>query len=115
MELIKKIKEAEAQAQQIIEQAKAQSAGQAEQGRESRLQVLTEAEQERKKALEAAVAVAHSQAVAEIKDLKAQAEKKRQQLRERVANKIAGAVVKVMDYLGSHFAKRLQNGDPLRG
>ena len=99
MELIKKIKQTEAQAQEIIEQAKAQAAGQTEQGRERRRQALAQAEQERKKAIEAAVAAAQSQGLAEIENLKAQAEKDRQQLHHKVNPKMAPAVAKAMDYL----------------
>ena len=99
MELIKKIKQAEAQAREIIEQAKAEAARQAEKGRENRLQLLAQTEQERKKATEAAIAAAESKGLAEVKQLKAQAEKDRQQLRDNVSSKMAGAVAKVMDYL----------------
>jgi len=99
MELIKKIKQSEAQAQEIIEQAKADAARQAGKGRESRLAALTQAEQRRKKATEAAVAEARAQGRSEIEQLKAQAEDQRRQLREKAANKIAAAAAKVMDYL----------------
>ena len=44
MELIKKIKQAEAQARQIIEQAKADAALQAEENRKNRQQALAKAE-----------------------------------------------------------------------
>ena len=99
MELIKKIKQAEAQAQQIIEQAGADAAQYAEEARQSRRQVLTEAEQERKKAIEAAVAEAETQGLGEVEHLKAEAEKQRQQLREGTTGKMDSAVAKVMDYL----------------
>jgi len=99
MELIKKIKEAEAHAQQIIERAKADAAGQAEKGRENRHQILTQTERERKKAIETAVAQAESQGLAEVERLKTQAEKNRQQLREKIAGKMPSAIEKVMDYL----------------
>ena len=99
MELIKKIKDAEAQSQQIIEQAKADAAKLAEQGCEKRLAAMTQAEQQRKKAIEAAVARARSQGLTEVKKLKAQAENQRQQLRDKVTDKIAAAVAKVMEYL----------------
>jgi len=99
MELIKKIKQAEAQAQEIIEQAKAEAAKQGEEGRKNRLRLLAEAEQQRKKAIEAAVAAAQSQGLAETGKLKAQAEKKQQQLRDKTAGKTGPAVTKVMDYL----------------
>ena len=99
MELIKKIKEAEAQGRQIIEQAKADAARQAEKEREQRRQALIQTEQKRKKTTEAAVAAAESEGLAEVKKLKAQAEKRRQQLRNKVESKMAGAVARVMDYL----------------
>ena len=101
MELIKKIKQAEAQAQEIIEQAKAQATGRAEEGRQKRAESLAEAERERKKATEASVAAAQSQGLAEIENLKSQAERDRQELCDKVKAKMAGAVAKVMDYLGT--------------
>ena len=99
MELIKKIKHAETQAQQIIEQARAQAAAQVESGRVSRLQSLEQAEHDRRKAIEDAVDAAQSQGLAEVGGLKAQAEKKRKQLHKNAANKMTPAVAKVMDYL----------------
>jgi len=60
---------------------------------------MTEAEQQRKQATEAAVAEAKSQADAEVGNLKAQAEDQRRQLRDNTANKMAAAAAKVMDYL----------------
>ena len=99
MELIKKIKQTEAKAQEIIEQAKVQAAAQAEEGRQRRLESLTQAEHDRSKAIEAAVAEAQSQGLVEIGQLKAQAEKKRQQLCNKVADKMTPAVTKVTDYL----------------
>ena len=72
MELIKKIKESETKAQEIIEQAKAEAVKQAEKGRENRLAATNEANHQRKQAIEAAVAEARSQASAEVERLKAQ-------------------------------------------
>ncbi|MHC4570966.1 MAG: hypothetical protein ACYS0C_02660 [Planctomycetota bacterium] len=99
MELIKRIKQAEAQAQEIIEKAKVQAAAQAEESRASRLESLAQAEHNRRKAIETAVAEAQSQGLEETGGLKAQAEKKRQQLRNKVADKMTPAVAKVMEYL----------------
>jgi len=99
MELIKKIKQSEAQAQEIIEQAKAEVARQAEKGRENRLAAMTEAEQQRKEATEAAVATAQSQGRAEVEQLKAQAEDQRRQLHDKTGSKMTTAAAKVMDYL----------------
>jgi len=99
MELIKKIKQTEAQAQQIIEQARADAAGRAETMREDQHQALEQAERERKKAIEAAVATAQSQGLAEAEKLKAQAEKDRRKLRDKANAKMPAAVARVMDYL----------------
>ena len=67
MELIKKIKESEKQAEEIIEQAKAEGAKKAEENRSRRVEILAEAEQERKKAIEAAVSAFETEGVGEIK------------------------------------------------
>ncbi|MHC4543308.1 MAG: hypothetical protein ACYTDW_00855 [Planctomycetota bacterium] len=104
MELIKQIKQAEAQAQQILDQAKANVARQAEEARKNRQQALAKAEQERTKVTEAAVAAARSQATVEVENLKAKAENSRQQLRDKTNNKMPPAVAKVMEYLRSHSA-----------
>jgi V/A-type H+-transporting ATPase subunit G/H len=106
MELIKQIKQAEAKAQEIIEQAKADAAAQAEENRHNRQQALVKAEQERKKTTEAAVAAAQKDASAQVEKLKAKAEKDRRQLRDNVADKMAQAVARVMDYVGSHSANK---------
>ena len=99
MELIKKIKQAEAEAQQIIEQAKSQAAEQAEASRQKRLKQTEQAEHERIKAIEAAVAEAGSQGKAEVVDLKVEAEQRRRELREKTQGKIPTAAARVMDYL----------------
>jgi V/A-type H+-transporting ATPase subunit G/H len=99
MELIKKIKQAEAQAQTIIEQAKTDAARQAEQARENCAKALAEAEQQRKKAIDAAVAAAGSQSAADVKDLRSEAEKQRRQLHDKANRRIPAAVAKVMDYV----------------
>jgi V/A-type H+-transporting ATPase subunit G/H len=99
MELVKKIRQAEAQAQEIIKQAKAGAAEEAEDGRENRRRLLAEAEQKRKKAIEAAVAAAQSQGIAEVEKLKTQAGEKQQHLRDKAAGKMSPAVAKVVDYL----------------
>lgn len=106
MELIKQIKQAEAQAQQIIEQAKVDAAKQAEVARKNQQQALAKAEQERKKTTESAVAAAQKEASAEVEKLKAKAEKDRRQLRDNVADKMAQAVGKVTDYVGSQSANK---------
>ena len=104
MELIKQIKQAEAQARQIIEQAKADAVKQAEIGRQNRQQDLANAEQQRKKVTEAAVAAAQKEASTKVESLKAKAANERQQLRDKANNKMPPAVAKVMEYLRSHSA-----------
>ncbi|MHC4737878.1 MAG: hypothetical protein ACYS9Y_03135 [Planctomycetota bacterium] len=99
MELIKKIKDSERQAQEIIEEAKAEGTKKAEESRSKKVKILAEAEQERKKAIEAAVSAAETEGIGEIKKLKKQAEKDRQQLRDETSSKTADAAAKVMDYL----------------
>jgi len=99
MELIKKIKEAEAQAQEIIDRARADTVRMAEEGRKKRQAALAEAEQQRKKAIESALTTAKADGLAEAQKLKEQARKERQQLRQKAEGKISAAAAKVMDYL----------------
>jgi len=86
MELIKNIKKAEAQAHEIIEQARIEAAEQAEKGRENRRQAL-------------AIAEAQARGRAEVDKLKAQAESKRQELRNKTSGRMATGAAKVTDYL----------------
>ena len=99
MELIKKIKDTEAQAQEIIDRAKADAVIASREGREKRLAALAEAEQQRKKAIESALAAAKADGLAEANKLKDQAHKDRRRLRQKAEGKIDAAVAKVMDYL----------------
>ncbi len=99
MELIKKIKQAETQAQQIVDKAKADAAELAEKQRQNHQQALEEIEHQRRKAIEAAVKKAQSEALAQVENLKAQAEKDHQKLHEKTDGKMASATAKVIDYL----------------
>ena len=99
MELIKRIKKAEAQAQEVIEQARIEVAEQVEKGRENRRQALMDAEQHRKKATETAIAEAQARGSAEVDKLKSQAENERQELRNKTGSRMATAAAKVTDYL----------------
>ena len=108
MELIKKIKQTESQGQEIIERAKVHAGEQSEKGGEKRQQALEQAEQSRKKAIESAVSVAESHGVGEAEQLKSQAKKERQGLRDKAKERIAAAAAKVMDYLGSDSMKKQQ-------
>jgi V/A-type H+-transporting ATPase subunit G/H len=102
MELIKKIKQAENQAQEIIEKAKAEASQRSEKDRDDRRKAMEEAEQQRKKAIDVSITAARSQGSAEVERLKTQSENQRRELREEVSDKIAGAAAKVVDYLSSH-------------
>ncbi len=99
MDLIKTIKHAEAQARQVIEQAKAQAAEQAEKARQDSLAAQAEAEDQRNKAIEDSVSAAQTQGLAEVQELKAQAGNDRQQLSDKAKTRIPAAAAKVTDYL----------------
>ena len=99
MELIKKIKEAESQARQIIEHAKTQVTQQGEQNQQSRVEAFNSAGQQRKKAIDESIAKAQAGGLAEVEQLKEQADKDRHQLQENARSKMAGATEKVMEYL----------------
>jgi len=99
MELIKQIKQTEAEAQQIIEQAKNQAAREAEQGRIARRKALEQAEQERKRAIEAAISAAQTQGQTEVERLKAEATKQRKAIRDYAAGRTPGAVAKVVNHI----------------
>ncbi|MBL7153262.1 MAG: hypothetical protein ISS79_06065 [Phycisphaerae bacterium] len=99
MELIKKIKQAETQAQDIIAKAKADAAKQADEGRRKRQAVTEAAEQERKEAIDSAAGQAKAQGQAEVAVLQTDSEAKRRQLRDRTKAKMPGAVEKVVNYL----------------
>ena len=99
MELIKKIKEAEKQAQQIIDKAKSEAAEQNEQFRQRQVQVLEEAEVARKEQTKAAVAEAEQKTKVELQDIQKQADKDRRQLQDKAMAKTDKAIEKVMDYL----------------
>ena len=99
MELIKKIKSAEKEAQEFIEQAGAGAVKDAEEGRLYRVKAMSEAEQERKKAISGAVESARTEGLGEVKELKKQAEKDRAELCSEAVGKVDKAAKKVMDYL----------------
>jgi len=99
MELIKKIKRAEAEAQEIVEKAKVDATLLAEKARQTRRQRQEEAELQRKKAIDAAVEKARVEAHAEVGTLKARAEQERRHLRDHVKGRVPAAVARVVDYL----------------
>ena len=99
MELIKKIKQAEARAQDIIDKAAADAAKHAEEARKKRQAQMAAAQQDRRKKVESAVAAAASQGKKEADALKEEAEATRRQLRSRTKGTIPAAVEKVVAYL----------------
>lgn len=99
MDLIKKIKEAEQKAGEIIAKAKADAAKKIEINRKKQLEALEQAENERKKAIRAAIELAQSQAALEAEELEKKADHERQQLRENVAGRIDSAAVKVVNHV----------------
>ncbi len=99
MELIKKIKQAEAEAEQIILQAKADAVKQAEAFRVNRQNTLEQAEKERKKAIETAVLAAEGQAKGEVEKMTAEADKRRRELRAKATGRLSQAAAKVVGLL----------------
>jgi len=99
MELIKTIKEAEEKGRQLIEQAKADAAKSAEQMRLKHTESLEEAGKKRKEAIQQAETEGKKQALAEIENLKADADEKHRQMRNNAAGRIEKANDLVMDYL----------------
>jgi len=99
MELIKKIKQAETQAQDIIDKARADVLKLADDGRRKRADATAAAETERKRALEAAVADAAAKGKTRVEQLKADSQDQRRALRDEVQPKMPAAVDKVVAYL----------------
>jgi len=99
MELITKIKEAEAEAHQIIEKAKADAVALADKGRQERRQRQEQADLNRRRTIDAAVEKARTEAQGEIKTLNAEATQQRKLLRDQVQRKVPAAVGKVVEYL----------------
>jgi V/A-type H+-transporting ATPase subunit G/H len=99
MEMIKKIKEAESEAQKLIEQAKADAAEATMKARQAQQQAIEQAERDRKKATDDAIAAGRSQGLAEGDTLKAECRKQHQQLFDKAKSRMDAAVSKVIDYL----------------
>lgn len=99
MELIKQIKEAETNAKQIIEQAKADAVRIAEQAYQEQTEKLKKAQDERKIAIEQAVAQAEKSGADQAESLKNEARQKIQQLDSQSESKMDGCVDKVLNSL----------------
>ncbi len=99
MELIKQIKEAEAQAKEIVEQAKVDAATITEDAMRRQSEQMDAAQEARKQAIERALGEAESAGQSEVEDLKAQAAEEQQQLQSRAGAKIDHCARRVMDHL----------------
>lgn len=99
MELIKQIKEAEAQAKEIIEQAKLDAAAIGDDSRRRQAEQANAAQAERRQAIERAVAEAETVGQSEVESLKTRAAEEKQQLQANAGAKIDQCVGRVVDYL----------------
>ncbi len=99
MELIQKIKEAEVQAQRILEDARVKATSIAEDTAGQRQQLWEQAQQHRRQVLEEAVATARAEGLAEAETLMQQAQTKNDDLRRAVIPKMPQAVAKVMEFV----------------
>jgi len=100
MELVKKIKETERQAQEIIQQAKRDAARRADEWKEKKSQMLAYAEAERRKTIEENIAKARREADEEIKSLKGAQESKRQELQNKASARKEATVRKILENTG---------------
>jgi vacuolar-type H+-ATPase subunit H len=99
MELISKIKDAEKQADEIINKVKEDSINVAEDFKKSKAQQIGQAEAARRKAIDDAVAAAQVRGEKEVEQLHSQANEQSRQLIQEISPKIPSAVNKVMEYL----------------
>lgn len=99
MELIKKIKEAEKQAQEIINQSRADVLRKAASDKKSYQESMDKAVADRRKAISDAEEAAKQQGIAEIEELKSQAAEAQRNLRQSTEGKISSAADKVVSSL----------------
>ena len=99
MELIRKIKEAEKQAQEIIEQSKANVLKKAESDKKVYQQLMDEAGAARRQTIADAEESAKQQGLAEVEKLRSQAAASQQELRNIAEGKTASAADKVVSSL----------------
>ena len=99
MELIKQIKEAEAQAKEIVEQAKADAVAAAEDSRLRQAEQMSIAQEERKQAIDRALAEAEAAGQREVEELKSEGAEGRQRLEAKADANIDHCARRVMDYL----------------
>ena len=98
MELIKQIKEAEAEAKKIVEQAKADAVEMGEQAKAKRAEMLAAAEEQRKKAIAVSVEKAEAQGNGELAVLMATWQQEKEGLEASARGKMDECVAKVMEW-----------------
>ena len=99
MELIKKIKEVEKQAQEIIEQSKADVLKKTASDKKAYQLSMDKAVADRRQAIADAEESAKQQGLAEVEELKSKAEAFRNELRSSTKGKISSAADKVVSSL----------------
>ena len=97
MELIKQIKQAEAESKQIIEQAKAESAQMIAASAAKGIQEIKEAGLKRNEIIEKVVNDAKAQGMAQAQQLKTQAEQTLEALRNKANERSESAVAKIAE------------------
>ena len=112
MELIKSIKQAEAQAKEIVEKAKAESLQQAEQKRSDWQKAMAQAEKDRRKIIDAAVEKAKTEADTEVKKLKEKAQSDIESLNKKTSAKIVEDVAELLGGMEEIYNK-VYKGTPL--
>lgn len=101
MELIKQIKNAEAQSKQLIEQAEAKSAQMLAAAANENRQQLEQAAKQRDEIIKKAVSHGREQGLAEAEKLKATAEQVLKDLRKNAAKKSDSTVTKIVEEVKS--------------
>jgi len=99
MDLIKKIRQAERQAREVVEKASTEAAEMDAEFQRRRTQLREDASRQRQQAIESAVAEGEKEAGEKIKHLEAAAEKDRRKLRQKTGERRSAAVSKITDYI----------------
>ena len=97
MELIKRIKEAENQAKEIVSGARSDAAKMAEESKTKQAAMLAQAEDDRKKAVDAAVTKAEQAAVAEVQKLAAEGATRKQEMEAKAKRSMDLCVERVVE------------------
>ena len=101
MELIKQIKDAEANAKQIVEQAKTEAVRIAEEARKGQDAKQKDAQDQRRDAVAASIVQAEQSGQSQVEELKQQGTQHVTQLKSQVGGKMDGCVDKVIQHLNN--------------